>query len=208
MTTLLEAVDPWSPLILKDHFDKLDWSVIKPKCDWLFSQIKENSYIEKDGGASSVTLQDSADTQPHTWPEFAELQEWISPRINEAISRFRLMEQPYQVSNSWINKHPTGAWTDEHCHKGCQLAMAIYLRVPENSGRIVFKDPLEYHWWGDPSDARSEQDGNWYPIDVKDGDVLLFPGWLQHKTEINNSIEDRYVLTINLMGTIPMRFLV
>jgi uncharacterized protein (TIGR02466 family) len=118
------------------------------------------------------------------------------------------MEQPYQVSNSWINKHPTGAWTDEHCHKGCQLTIAIYLQVPENSGRIVFKDPLEYHWWGDPSDARSEKDGNWYPVDVTEGDILLFPGWLQHKTEINNSTQDRYVLTINLMGTVPMRFLV
>jgi uncharacterized protein (TIGR02466 family) len=210
MTTLLQAIDPWSPLILKDHFDNLDWSIIKPKCDWLFSQIEnnKNSYLEKDGGISSVSLQNSNDTQPHTWAEFSKLQEWLNPRIDEAITRFQLMKQPYKVSNSWINKHPPGSWTDEHCHKGTQLTMAIYLQVPENSGRIVFKDPLEYHWWGDPSDARYEKDGNWYPVNVVEGDVVIFPGWLQHKTEVNNSNEDRYVLTINLMGMVPMRFLV
>lgn len=204
----MKSADPWSPLIWQDNFPNFDWNQLKPKCDSLLNQVKKNSYIEKDGGISSVSLQTSADTQPHTWAEFAELQQWLNPKINEVIKNLKLMEQPYQVSNSWINKHPPGAWTDEHCHKGCQITMAIYLHVPANSGRIMFKDPLEYHWWGDPSDHRSAQNGNWYPVDIQTGDVLMFPGWLQHKTEVNNSQEDRYVLTVNLMGTIPLRNLV
>jgi len=206
--TQLTSKDPWTPLIWHTHFDGLDWQTIEPKCKWLLSQIKSNSYLEKDGGTSSVTLQSKEETQPHTWKEFQKLQEFLNPVISEVIKQFRLMEQPYQVSNSWINCHPPGAWTAEHCHRGIQIAMAIYLRVPENSGRILFRDPLEYHWAGDPSDTRGEADGNWYPVDVKSGDVLLFPGWLNHKTEVNQSNEDRYVLTINLMGQVPMRSLV
>jgi len=29
--------------------------------------------------------------------------------------------------------------------------------------------------------------------------VLLFPGWLRHKTEINQSDENRYIMSINIM---------
>lgn len=208
MSNILNIKDPWSPLILQDHFPDLDWNKLQPKCDLLLSKANTNSFLEKDGGISSVALQTQAEDQPHTWPEFQKLQEWINPRINEAIHRFRLTEQPYQVSNSWINKHPTGGYTDEHTHRDIQITIVVYLNVPEHSGRIMFRDPLEASWMGQPSEPRSEAGAMWYPVDVKSGDVLLFPGWLPHKTEINNSNEDRYIMTINLMGQVPMKFLV
>jgi uncharacterized protein (TIGR02466 family) len=208
MSEFLNVRDPWSPLILQDNYPDFDWPKLKPKCFSLVSRAKANSFLEKDGGASSVSLQSQDSDQPHTWKEFAKFQEWMNPRINEAIEKFHLTEQPYQVSNSWINRHPTGAWTDEHVHRDIQITIAVYLQVPENSGRIMFRDPLEANWAGQPSEWRGQDGASWYPVDIKTGDVLFFPGWLPHKTEVNKSKQDRYVMTINLMGQVPMKFLV
>ena len=38
----------------------------------------------------------------------------------------------------------------------------------------------------------------WSPIEVTTGDVIFFPGWLNHKTEKNMSKENRFVMSWNL----------
>ena len=35
-------------------------------------------------------------------------------------------------------------------------------------------------------------------VEGKTGDVLFFPGWLTHKTEVNSSEHDRYVMSMNI----------
>ena len=45
----------------------------------------------------------------------------------------------------------------------------------------------------------------WEPIEVKTNDVIFFPGWLRHKTEKNNSDENRYVMSANMRPEILMR---
>ena len=44
------------------------------------------------------------------------------------------------------------------------------------------------------------QETIWRLIEVKTNDILVFPGWLQHKTQPNNTDEDRVVLTVNYEG--------
>ena len=39
---------------------------------------------------------------------------------------------------------------------------------------------------------------DWIPIDTEEGDFLVFPGWLKHKTETNNSSEMRYIMSVNI----------
>jgi ectoine hydroxylase-related dioxygenase (phytanoyl-CoA dioxygenase family) len=37
----------------------------------------------------------------------------------------------------------------------------------------------------------------WKEIPTVTGDVLIFPSWLRHRTQVNNSNEKRWVLTSN-----------
>ena len=207
MANLLSVADPWSPTVLKAHYDDLDWASIKPKVDALIARVKNNTGLEQGGGISTVDLQDHHEDQPHTWQEFDQLRHWIMPRVDEAIDRWRLTRQRYQVTNSWINRHDNGAWTEEHTHPGIQITLAFYLSVPENSGRILFRDPMAYHWAGQPSEQRKITGSEWYPVEVTTGDLCIFPGWIPHKTEVNQSKESRYVLTINLWGQVPFKYL-
>jgi uncharacterized protein (TIGR02466 family) len=202
MENNLNILDPWSPLVLQDNFLDYDWPTIKDKCDAIIDTTHQNSYLEMDGGVSSVA---SVNAPPHTWIEFNNLHEWMHSRIREVVRRWHLTDQPYRIGKSWVNRHAPGAWTDEHTHRGIQITVVFYLHVPENSGRIMFKDPLEYHWSGQPSDWRHYENDGWYPVEIKTGDLVVFPGWLPHKTEVNNSKEDRYVMSMNLIGQVPMK---
>ena len=60
---------------------------------------------------------------------------------------------------------------------------------------MVWKDCLEYHKLGFPVDL----DNNlWKEVPVKTGDVLFFPGWINHRTQENTTNEERIVMTYNI----------
>ena len=65
----------------------------------------------------------------------------------------------------------------------------------DTSGFIEYKDPLEYIKGFLPKKCN-----NWKEIQAKTGDTLLFPGWIRHRTQPNNLLKDRWVLTTNFIG--------
>ena len=46
-----------------------------------------------------------------------------------------------------------------------------------------------------------EEEFNWKKVEAKTGDVLIFPGWIKHRTQPNESDENRWVLTSNYIST-------
>jgi uncharacterized protein (TIGR02466 family) len=194
----MQIVDPWSPIIFKDNFTDVDFDAVINKINPIFSDIPFNADVELGGGVSSVAYSKSKNQHPHQWEEFAEFRKWANDKLNYAIGKWQLANLPYGPIHSWINRHDNGAWTEEHNHRGCSWSCAYYLKVPENSGRFMVRDPMEYNWGNTRSvDLRGGVDDIWYPVEVKTGDFLLFPPWLWHKTEKNLSNESRYVMSIN-----------
>ena len=101
------------------------------------------------------------------------------------------------VAESWINVHRKGGWTEAHHHQNACIAIAAYLEVPENSGNLLIENPLRPYKCSEPI-AQNSTDLIWGTIEVETNDVLFFPGWLTHKTELNSTDNPRYVLSTNL----------
>ena len=86
-----------------------------------------------------------------------------------------------------------------HSHPHNYLSGAFYLQVPENSGKLTFHNPhpqsevLAPPMKTDQSIHLAPRVG-WQP---KVKDLLIFPAWLNHEVEINNSKEDRIMLSFN-----------
>ena len=70
--------------------------------------------------------------------------------------------------------------------------IVLYLDVPPNSGNLEVHNPLFYHWEGT---KRIGGSNTWTKVPVKTGDVIIFPGWLLHRTE--KSATDTPRITIN-----------
>jgi len=200
----MKSLNPF-PIIHKAHYD-FDWKAIKPSVQGYIQAAQEHiqefnlDTPEKDGGITTVPISKSHHP-PHVWDCFEDFRPWLYERVNRVWEEWKLQPMEKHLSDSWLNCHPPGAYTSEHHHQNVTVAVACYLHVPKNSGRLMVKNPFYPYRLGDPLHHAYYDEGmDWEYIDVTSGDVLFFPGWLTHKTERNYSEKDRYIMSLNIMG--------
>tara|TARA_B100000427_G_C15476068_1_gene580825 strand:+ start:277 stop:867 length:591 start_codon:yes stop_codon:yes gene_type:complete len=124
----------------------------------------------------------------------------LNDAIRDNIPRYKDPELGDLHINSWVNINGKGCYNKKHTHADgvVLLSGAYYVTVPENSGNILFSDPRPtvVHSFADSRYYNSYQI---YPIQPKENMLLLFPCWLEHQVEPNNSNEDRISISFNLM---------
>lgn len=147
--------------------------------------------LEQGGGRSTFNTHNDLISRP----EFTELRNWMINCSQEVWGAWELLDMKRYVHRSWANWHPPGGWTAEHDHGSTHQVIVVYLRQPENGGNIMFKDPMQYTKAAYP---KSDLAKEWRTVEVKQNDVLFFPGFMRHMTEPNNSNADRTVMTINV----------
>lgn len=104
------------------------------------------------------------------------------------------------IQEMWTNKYPPGSFIDLHNHAPIPLTVSLYLK--KESGNIVFENPLETILKHQP--YKQLQDRNSYhtlfdyELEVNSGDIVIFPGWLKHKTQPNTSSCDRIMIGANI----------
>lgn len=172
---------------------------------------------EQDGGITSVVLMGTArenlDTgemttyvPPHAWEEYKHFTTvWLPKQLEEIWKIWRLEPANKYISESWINVHPKGAYTEEHDHQNVTVAMACYFQVPPNGGRLMMRNPMQAYKYSEPvhhtywdKNPDTGDDMSWAYIPVETNDVVFFPGWIRHKTEPNQSDHDRIMMSCNV----------
>jgi uncharacterized protein (TIGR02466 family) len=189
-------VTPFEPMIIKVHFDGFDWKELKPICDDMINKTPENVVLEDNGKSSIYNHQN----QPHLNQAFRKFYEWLSPIMLHVLTNEWgfVKEYEYIIGNSWVNVHGNAGLTKEHNHGPAAMVSTAYLQMPKDSGYIQFKDPLEYE--KSFQHHQSADDWEWKTIPAITGDVLLFPGWVRHRTEPSKTNEERWVLTSNVLA--------
>ena len=76
----------------------------------------------------------------------------------------------------------------------------FYLQVPKDSGSLIFHDPRPQSEVLSPPKKQGENLHTAHRVtwEPKQNDLLVFPSWLQHEVEINNSQEERIVISFNI----------
>lgn len=89
-----------------------------------------------------------------------------------------------------------------HTHTGCILSGLIYLKVSPLSSPIRFRDPRQYRNF---IEYKLSDNNSTIPtcvpyinIQPTDGDVLIWPSWLEHEVPYNNNDHERLTLVFNL----------
>jgi uncharacterized protein (TIGR02466 family) len=104
---------------------------------------------------------------------------------------------PHWLEKSWCNVHLNGGYTKAHCHGTSTLSMVAYIELPVDSGYLQVKDP-----WYDLKNILEKNNGDtdeeqWAVVPAITGDVIFFPGWLQHRTQPNTTDRERWVISTN-----------
>ena len=112
-------------------------------------------------------------------------------------------EYNFHILNSWVNRHDIGDEASTHIHSNSLISGVYYLKTPKDSGRPVFHKPSgTNNLLTDLFDFRLTEaniiNKSRYTIDIKEGDLLLFPSHLQHSVEKSQTNEWRYSLAFNV----------
>lgn len=145
---------------------------------------------------------------------------WQSPNILQDLEEFeeinlRILQVCQRIGESqhfrpnmiyrhqaWLNISPPGASNSVHYHANCHFSGVYYvsLQAPE-CGSIFFRDPrvvsrmLTY-----PSDKATEFTTTEVRMRPEEGRMYVFPGWLEHGVEVNQSDRDRVSISFNVLA--------
>jgi len=136
--------------------------------------------------------------------EISEISEFVSQEAEKYWKSLDYVNCGISIFQTWANVYPPGAHIDAHNHSPVVLTGSFYLKKPKNSGEIVFENPLSTLLKHQPTKflkVNEDYDSMFdRKVETEEGDLVLFPGWLTHKTEPNNSNDDRIIIGFNIMG--------
>lgn len=106
------------------------------------------------------------------------------------------------INEMWLNETlPGGLTVVAHNHSPYPLAGVLYLQAEEGMGNIIFENPnnlvvgTQPHNWG----GTNEVNGGIQEITkIQTNDIIIFPGWLRHSGEVNNTNMPRYAISFNV----------
>jgi uncharacterized protein (TIGR02466 family) len=122
-------------------------------------------------------------------PIFKELISQLTLLCDNFCSSYFNKKISGKIEEFWANVNPKGAVNFSHSHGG-DLSGIFYLQVNEESGDVVFLNPAI----SSRKEIIASQNLKVHPRNLV---LLLFPSWLEHYVEPNQSEEPRISLSFN-----------
>lgn len=162
--------------------------------------INNQSNMRGNGYCSYNTKKDL-----HTLPQLQELVTWINEQATiywQEIG-YDKNKQP-GVYEMWTNVYKQDSYIELHNHSPIHMTASFYLQLPNNGGNLIFENPLSTLLKHQPYDLDSIRYTNIFEHEtvVNTGDLVIFPGYLSHKTIPNSSNKDRIILGANVCNVI------
>ncbi len=179
----MEIIEPWRTRLvrinLKEHIHDFDG---------LVSEIVAQNDLKRDG----ETEQEICDAE--RTPLLHSLRELL---ITPAVKRYVKEFYDYEIdddrlsSTSWVvyGRHNEGVTF--HSHAGSQISTVLYLVA--NPGDLIMVDPRGHACRGYPPEIRENHFNN-HRIIPCDGDLWIFPSYVQHYVEPGREDELRVSL--------------
>jgi uncharacterized protein (TIGR02466 family) len=103
----------------------------------------------------------------------------------------------------WININGKNAYNKLHNHPTSDLAGVFWIKVPNNSGRLELHSPIHFGGYAAIDSYTKDFNNRYhnhhtYVFKPKEGQMLIFPSYLYHCVEENESEEDRISVSFNI----------
>ncbi len=125
----------------------------------------------------------------------------VQEYILNAFQNFgwKIKNKNIRISEMWAIINKKDDFNVIHTHPNCYLSAAYYVKAPINCGKFEIEHPNIAKKYAYPEvETRNELNLEVASIEIKEGDLLLFPSYLPHKVSQNFSDEDRIVISFNV----------
>lgn len=133
-------------------------------------------------------------------PEYRELGKLLFDMQNQIYEEEGLEPSPV-IGNMWANINPKGAFNTSHIHSNCLWSGVYYVRTPNNCGNLNIKDPRAVSLMTLPSYNKKLKPHQWREVSYNPvaGRCIMFPSWLEHYVEPNQSDDIRISISFNFL---------
>jgi uncharacterized protein (TIGR02466 family) len=125
----------------------------------------------------------------------------IFPHANKYYGLFKINAELF-LANFWTNISNHRDFNKAHVHAGCCISGVIYFKTPQRPkcGNIVFEHPfsgIDFFTNGAKVDETTKYNYPAYYWNAEPNLLLLFPSYLRHYVEPNETKEDRISMSFN-----------
>lgn len=183
----------WFPIIIA-YEDNINIS-IEPIIEYIHQLMKNDKgrILSNIGGWQSNNVD-------HQNPVFKDLFEIFRLKVNEYIDTMNWNIYA-EIDNVWINVNYKNNSNRSHVHPNSILSGVFYINVPENSGSIFFENPSKTLFKTNlPFGSKNRDDpilNSEIRYDSIQKRLLIFPGFVPHFVDINNSNYERISIAFN-----------
>ena len=173
-----------------------------------YDVVKDESlsfiYKEKENNSSSIFNTNvggwESDSYYHQWDNI------IKKIVDKGVSKhseFYLDYKKLEYSALWFNINKKGNYNYSHQHPRCDLSGVLWIKTPPNCGRLIFESSYNYLSNNHLDSLNEEYKYNTknytaFNFNPVEGRMLIFPSYLRHSVEVNESDEDRISVSFNI----------
>ena len=187
-------------------FPSVVWSTLFDDYPTLNNELLARAYELRDRDPRGVSRTNIAGWQSNNTiqqlPEFTV----INRRILQACER--IAESQHFIPGltfdhqAWVNISPPGSSNQVHYHANCYFSGVYYVSLDApQCGSIFFRDPrTASRMMPFPATKQTPFTASEVRMPPEPGRLYIFPGWLEHGVEVNQSDSDRVSISFNVVA--------
>ena len=128
-------------------------------------------------------------------PGATEVVQFISNSIDDYWVQLGYRSKPV-IKNVWANINPPGGMVHVHDHAPSALSGCFYINCESNAGDLYISHPDELLLRHQPYDSEQLRHNHFtfdYKVEVQPGSLVIWPGYLRHRSGVNESTTDRII---------------
>ena len=174
------------------------FSLPNPNNSKYLEYAKDLMQTDKGQNRSNVySWHSSPEKHPLNDKKLEDLSKFICDSAKKVIAQMGYDKIKLALQESWFIISPKGAYNKQHTHPGGFISGSYY--IGGVSSPIVFYDPRVIKNFTEPKGMSNKTAYNVSNISMfpKEGDLIIFPSWLEHSVPENNSENERVILSFN-----------
>ena len=170
----------------------------------LNQQLEQNiiNWSNQDKGVVRTNIKGwHSTTDMNLKPEYQDLVNMLHEAQRTIYDQEHLDSEPF-LGNMWANINPPGSMNRAHIHPNSLWSGVYYVKASENSGQLKIEDPRSVALMVRPRMKQGKpprrlwREDNYEP---KAGRLIMFPSWLNHCVDTNESNDIRISVSFNFM---------
>jgi len=159
-------------------------------------------WSKEDGGVKKTNVNGwHSETEMHKKPEYKPLVDELFKMVHQVFNE-EFLDKQAVLGNMWANINYQGGYNKPHVHPNALFSGVYYVKTSPNCGRLICQDPRPGIQTCMPTRKKVEipkylwRDVHLQPTENR---AIIFPSWLWHSVEPNQSNENRISISFNFI---------